>query len=237
MALAAPLLAPHDPARAGRRQPPAGPELRSTCSGPTTSAATSSRACIHGARVSLLTTLAVGVAILLIGLVVGHRLAGMAGGFVDGLLMRIVDVLLAFPSLLLALAVAGTLGPGLTNLAIAMIAVWWVDYARLVRGLVLSASSSSRSSRPRARSAWARVRIAVRHVAAEHRLAGRSCSRRCRPRACCSRWRRCRSSGSASRRRRPSGASMLNDGKDFLSDGARSSCCGRAWRSRSRRSA
>ena len=91
---------------------------------------------IVGARTSVLTTLAVGAAILLIGIVVG-LVSGLAGGRLDGLVMRVVDVLLAFPSFLLALAVAGILGPGLLNLAIAMTAVWWVDYARLVRALVL----------------------------------------------------------------------------------------------------
>jgi len=92
---------------------------------------------IYGARVSLFTSLGVGVAILAIGMVVGS-IAGFAGGILDGLLMRIVDVLLAFPSLLLALAITGMLGPGLLHLMIGMVAVWWTDYARMMRGLVLS---------------------------------------------------------------------------------------------------
>lgn len=92
---------------------------------------------LYGARVSLLSAIAVGVTVVVIGVIVG-TIAGLAGGFVDGLLMRMVDVLLAFPSLLLALAVTGILGPGLIHLLIAMTAVWWVEYARLVRGLVLS---------------------------------------------------------------------------------------------------
>jgi len=52
--------------------------------------------------------------------------------------MRVVDVLLAFPSLILALAIAGMLGPGLVHVMIGLAAVWWVGYARIVRGLVLS---------------------------------------------------------------------------------------------------
>jgi peptide/nickel transport system permease protein len=71
------------------------------------------------ARVSLFTALAVGVAILIIGIAV-ELVAGFAGGVVDGLLMRTVDVLLAFPSLLLALAITGMLGPGLMHLMIGM---------------------------------------------------------------------------------------------------------------------
>jgi ABC-type dipeptide/oligopeptide/nickel transport system permease subunit len=117
---------------------------------------------LHGARISLFTALAIGAGILGIGMAVG-LLSGFAGGFVDGLLMRIVDVLLAFPSLLLALAVTGMLGPGLVHLAVAMIAVWWVDYARLARGLVLSVKE-----RPYVESARAlglpSHRVTLRHV-------------------------------------------------------------------------
>ncbi|MDQ3620552.1 MAG: ABC transporter permease subunit [Actinomycetota bacterium] len=117
---------------------------------------------VYGARISLFTALAVGVAILAIGIVVGS-IAGFAGGILDGLLMRIVDVLLAFPSLLLALAITGMLGPGLLHLMIGMVAVWWTDYARLMRGLVLSMRE-----RPFVESAQAvglpgRL-VAVRHV-------------------------------------------------------------------------
>lgn len=117
---------------------------------------------LYGARVSLFTALAVGVAILAIGIVVGS-IAGFAGGILDGLLMRIVDVLLAFPSLLLALAITGMLGPGLLHLMIGMVAVWWTDYARMMRGLVLSMRE-----RPFVESAQAvglpgRL-VAVRHV-------------------------------------------------------------------------
>lgn len=72
-----------------------------------------------------------------IGVAVGTA-AGYFGGLVDEILMRIVDVLLAFPSLLLALAIAGTLGPGLTSVIAALVGVWWASYARIVRGLVLS---------------------------------------------------------------------------------------------------
>jgi len=77
--------------------------------------------------------------------------------------MRIVDVLLAFPSFLLALAVAGTLGPGLLHLALAMTAVWWVDYARLVRGLVLGVKELPFVEASRALG-LSPARIAVRHI-------------------------------------------------------------------------
>jgi peptide/nickel transport system permease protein len=117
---------------------------------------------LYGARMSLLTALALGTAILLIGTAVG-LLAGFAGGWVDGLLMRLVDVLLAFPNFLLVLVVVAALGPGLVNLAIAFLVAGWVSYARLVRGLVLSAKQRPYIEAARALGfgSW---RIALRHL-------------------------------------------------------------------------
>ncbi|HWF25138.1 MAG TPA: ABC transporter permease subunit [Solirubrobacteraceae bacterium] len=117
---------------------------------------------IFGARVSVLTSLAVGAAILPIGVLVG-TVSGLAGGVVDGAIMRAVDVVLAFPSLLLALAVAGTLGPGLFHLALAMTAVWWADYARIVRGLVLAVKEQPYVESARALGVT-RNRLIFRHV-------------------------------------------------------------------------
>jgi peptide/nickel transport system permease protein len=161
VALAAPLIAPHDPNAqdvVNRLQSPSPQHLLGTDN----LGRDEFSRIVYGARVSVLTTLAVGAAILLIGLAVGLT-AGLAGGFVDGLAMRIVDVLLAFPSLLLALAVAGTLGPGLLHLALAMTVVWWVDYARLVRGLVLGVKALPFVEAARALGLGP-GRIALRHV-------------------------------------------------------------------------
>ncbi len=161
VALAAPLLAPHDPNAQDvlhRLRPPGSGHLLGTDN----LGRDELSRLLYGARVSLFTTLGVGAAILAIGVVVG-TLSGLAGGLVDGLIMRVVDVLLAFPSLLLALAVAGTLGPGLLHLALAMTAVWWVDYARLVRGLVLTVKEQPFVEAARALGVGP-VRIAVRHV-------------------------------------------------------------------------
>jgi peptide/nickel transport system permease protein len=72
-----------------------------------------------------------------IGVAIG-TVAGYYGGLIDAALMRVVDVLLALPSLLLALAIAGMLGPGITSVIIALVTVWWASYARIVRGLVLA---------------------------------------------------------------------------------------------------
>jgi peptide/nickel transport system permease protein len=67
--------------------------------------------------------------------------AGFLGGLVDAALMRIVDVFLAFPTLVLALAIAGFLGPGLDNALIALALVWWAGFARIIRGQVLAVRS------------------------------------------------------------------------------------------------
>jgi peptide/nickel transport system permease protein len=117
---------------------------------------------LNGARTSLVVSMVVGVLVLVIGVAVG-TFAGFVGGFVDGLVMRLVDVLLAFPSLLLALAVTGVLGPGLLHLAAAMVVVWWAGYARFVRGLVLSLRERSYVESARALGMTER-RVAVRHV-------------------------------------------------------------------------
>jgi len=92
---------------------------------------------LYGSRWSLGTVAIATILILSIGVTMG-TLAGYVGGVVDEIIMRIVDVLLAFPSLLLALAIVGTLGPGLFTMMIGLVSVWWASYARIVRGLVLS---------------------------------------------------------------------------------------------------
>lgn len=90
-----------------------------------------------GARVSMRIGLVVVTISLLIGTAIGV-VSGYVGGWVDEALMRFVDVILAFPGILLALVVAGILGPSLTNVMIALAVVGWTNYARIVRGSVLS---------------------------------------------------------------------------------------------------
>lgn len=92
---------------------------------------------VYGARVSLGTAFLVMGTTMMISIFIGTY-AGYKGGRVDYLFMRFCDVLLAFPSLFLALALIGILGPGLLNLFLAMVLVQWVFYARIIRGMVLS---------------------------------------------------------------------------------------------------
>lgn len=91
----------------------------------------------YGARWSLGIVAVATACIVLVGVIVG-TVAGYYGGWVDEVLMRVVDVMLAFPSLLLALAIAGTVGPGITGIMTGLLAVWWASYARMVRGMVLT---------------------------------------------------------------------------------------------------
>ena len=88
---------------------------------------------LFGIRISVGVSVVVIVASLLVGVPIG-LFAGAVGGKLDDLLMRIVDVFLAFPSLLLALAIAATLGPSMEHAAIAIVVSWWPWYARLMRG-------------------------------------------------------------------------------------------------------
>jgi peptide/nickel transport system permease protein len=91
---------------------------------------------IFGARISLSIALISVSAAAAIGSVVG-LVAGYFGGWVDLLLMRITDVFLGFPALILALAIVAVLGPGVLNVSIALIVVFWTEYARVVRSATL----------------------------------------------------------------------------------------------------
>lgn len=93
---------------------------------------------LHGARLSLGMAALATIVIVGIALSVG-AVAGYVGGFVDDIAMRVADVLLAFPGLILALAIIGILGPSMVNVIISLSLVSWAGYARLVRGLVLEA--------------------------------------------------------------------------------------------------
>jgi peptide/nickel transport system permease protein len=90
-----------------------------------------------GARTSIKSAVVIIVSAVAIGSVLG-AVAGFFGGLVDDAVMRLTDCFLAFPALVLALTIAGALGPSLTNAMLAVSACWWPWYARLVRGQVLS---------------------------------------------------------------------------------------------------
>ncbi|MGB2832464.1 MAG: ABC transporter permease [Methylotenera sp.] len=91
---------------------------------------------LRGVEVSFIVAIVVTAITMVIGVLVG-LIAGFYGGKVDQMLMQITDVFLAFPGILLAIAFAAVLGPGLVNLMIALSITGWVSYARLTRGQAL----------------------------------------------------------------------------------------------------
>jgi ABC-type dipeptide/oligopeptide/nickel transport system permease subunit len=144
VAVLAPILAPHDPAAQDlerRLAPPIGlgkgaASLQYPLGNDNLGRDILSRLLV-GSRVSLI----VGASTILLSCVVGSLIGAVAGfyrGFVDDMTMRLVDVWLAFPSLLLAIAFGAALGPGLFNLTIALSLSIWVVYCRIVRAEVLS---------------------------------------------------------------------------------------------------
>jgi dipeptide transport system permease protein len=95
---------------------------------------------IHGARFSLLMGAMVVVFALLGGVILG-LVAGFFGGWIDTLIMRVMDIILAFPSLLLALVLVAILGPGLVNAMLAIALVYQPHFARLTRSAVMAEKS------------------------------------------------------------------------------------------------
>src|SRR5690606_30713363 len=117
---------------------------------------------VWGARVSL----SVGLVTVLIGCGVGvlvGLLAGYVGGRLDAVLMRTMDVVLAFPSLILAMAIAAALGPNLSNAILAVAVVTVPRYARIVRGSVIALKNVEFVEAARALGA-SPVRVALRHL-------------------------------------------------------------------------
>jgi peptide/nickel transport system permease protein len=117
---------------------------------------------LGGARVSILAGLAVVLLGALAGTVVG-AVAGYAGGWTDELLMRLSDLKLTVPGLILAMAVAAALGPGIVNMVLAISLSWWPGYARLVRGEVMARKQELYVTAARAVGAGP-GRIVFRHI-------------------------------------------------------------------------
>nr|WP_263326302.1 nickel ABC transporter permease subunit NikC [Neobacillus sp. Marseille-Q6967] len=136
MAIFAPWLAPNDPITVNlvyKLQPPSweyplGTDHLGRCN--------LSRL-LYGARISLGFAMLIFISSLAIGLIVG-TFSGYKGGWVDHVLMRFCDGVMAFPSLILILGLVGIFGPGLRQVILALMLVQWVYYARMFRGMVLS---------------------------------------------------------------------------------------------------
>jgi peptide/nickel transport system permease protein len=161
VAIAAPLLSPFDPDSqdtARRLEPPSHGHLlglddlgRDVLS-----------RIIWGARVSLRVGFSVVILASLIGITLGS-MAGYFGGWMDTIIMRITDILLAFPGILLAIAMVAVLGPSLNNVVLALVVIGWVGYARLVRGQVLKVREMEYVIAAKAMGARS-PRVILRHV-------------------------------------------------------------------------
>jgi len=117
---------------------------------------------LAGARISILVGIVVVSISSTVGIAVGSA-AGYFGGRVDEFLSRIIDILMAFPGLLLAIAMVAVLGPSLFNVVFALSLIGWVGYARLVRGQVLRARELEFVQAARALGA-STPRVLIRHV-------------------------------------------------------------------------
>ena len=117
---------------------------------------------IHGSRITLYVVVLVAVLAAPIGLLVGTA-SGYAGGWVDAVLMRITDIFLAFPRLILALAFVAALGPGIENAVIAIAITSWPPYARIARAETLTIRQADYISAVKLLGA-SPLRIVLRHV-------------------------------------------------------------------------
>ncbi len=163
MALFADLIAPYDPLRGGdlrteRLLPPSWTHMMGTDE----QARDIFSRIVHGSRVTLLVVALVALIATPIGLAVGTS-AGYFGGWVDTVLMRITDIFLAFPRLILALAFVAALGPGIENAIIAIAITSWPPYARLARAETLTIRNADYVDAVRLQGAGS-ARIIMGHV-------------------------------------------------------------------------
>ncbi|MBE3034130.1 MAG: ABC transporter permease, partial [Actinobacteria bacterium] len=160
-AVAGPVLSPYDPAAQELARRLEGPSLTHPLGLDELGRDILARL-LAGARISLMVGIAVVSVSSLVGMLFGS-IAGYFGGRVDDLISRVVDVLMAFPGILLAIALVAVLGPSLSNVVLALSVIGWVGYARLVRGQALRAREFEFVQAARALGAGP-ARIVVRHI-------------------------------------------------------------------------
>src|SRR5918994_5641278 len=160
-AVVGPWLVPHDPAAQNLPLRLTGPSLTHPFGVDELGRDVLARI-LAGAGISLLVGLIVVGVSASLGLLLGS-VAGYFGGLIDDAISRVSDVLLAFPGLLLAIALVAVLGPSLVNVVLALSVIGWVAYARLVRGQVLRAREFEYVTAAKALGAGT-VRILSKHV-------------------------------------------------------------------------
>lgn len=140
VAVLAPLIAPYDPLATDYDNALAGPSAAHLFGCDNFGRDIFSRI-VFGAQVSVCMSVSAALATMIVGSVIG-MIAGLFGGWLDSVLMRLSDTFMAFPEIVLGVAIVGALGPSITNAVIAVCAVMWVRFARIARGLVLSLRES-----------------------------------------------------------------------------------------------
>ncbi|WP_418792788.1 nickel ABC transporter permease subunit NikC [Paenibacillus polysaccharolyticus] len=136
LALLAPWIAPHDPVKVNLLQKLKDPSAEHWLGTDHLGRDNLSRL-LYGARVSIGFATMIFLSSLIIGLIVGS-ISGYLGGWVDNVLMRLCEGILAFPQLVLVLGIVGIFGPGLMQILLALMMVQWVHYARICRNMVVS---------------------------------------------------------------------------------------------------
>lgn len=160
-ALAAPLLATHDPNQQDTSRRLEEPSNEHLLGLDDLGRDVYSRI-VYGARVSLRVGFSVVLIASLVGITLG-AISGYFGGIPDMLVMRLCDILLAFPGILLAIALVAVLGPSLINVILALSIIGWVGYARLVRGQVLKVREMEYVTAAKALGAKS-PRVIIKHV-------------------------------------------------------------------------
>jgi peptide/nickel transport system permease protein len=161
VALAAPLLAPFDPNVQDTSRRLEAPSHQHLLGLDDLGRDVLSRI-VWGARVSLRVGFSVVLLASLVGITLG-AMSGYFGGWMDTIIMRVTDILLAFPGILLAIALVAVLGPSINNVILALAIIGWVGYARLVRGQVLKVREMEYVTAARALGAKS-PRVIVLHV-------------------------------------------------------------------------
>lgn len=136
VALAAPVLAAQDPLKQNVTDRLQAPGSRGYIWGTDELGRDIYSRVLYGARI----TIPAGLAVIVIGSIAGvlvGSVAGYLGGVWDEVLMRLTELFMAFPTIILAMAVTAALGPDIRNAILALVIVWWPSYARLIRGIVL----------------------------------------------------------------------------------------------------
>jgi len=161
VAVLAPFIAPYDPIAihpSDRLMPPSKTHFFGT---DTAGRDVFSRI-VYGSRISLRLGLIVTGLSVAIGSLIGGT-AAFLGGRIDDAVMRFTDLCMAFPVFVLAMVITASLGPGLTNVMVAIVAIWWTVYARLVRSKVVEVKEETYVEAARAIGA-SEVRVFLKHV-------------------------------------------------------------------------